>query len=91
MASMLIGLLPTCRPTLRPPLPGRSSAAVAAGAVSEAGASAASGAGFSGTNLYCWILPCSSSRPWNSASGRGGQPGMYTSTGTTLSTPLTTL
>ena len=45
----------------------------------------------SATNLCCWILPCSSSRPWNSASGRGGQPGMYTSTGTILSTPLTTL
>jgi len=29
--------------------------------------------------------------PSSSASGRGGQPGTYTSTGTTRSTPLTTL
>ena len=44
-----------------------------------------------GTMRMAWIFFCSSSRPWKRASGRGGQPGMYTSTGTILSTPLTTL
>src|SRR6185437_3825863 len=34
---------------------------------------------------------CSSSRPSRKASGRGGQPGTYTSTGRNLSTPCTTL
>ncbi len=85
MASMLMGLLPTVTGT-RSGLFGGGR-----GAASTTGAAAWGAAGFSGTNLYCWILPCSSSRPWKSASGRGGQPGMYTSTGTTLSTPLTTL
>ena len=35
-------------------------------------------------------ISCSRSRPSVSASGRGGQPGTYTSTGMTLSTPLHT-
>ena len=86
MASMLMGLLPTVTGT-RSGLVGGGRR----GGRPTAGATASGAAGFSGTNLYCWILPCSSSRPWKSASGRGGQPGMYTSTGTTLSTPLTTL
>src|ERR1019366_5073125 len=34
---------------------------------------------------------CSSIRPSRKASGRGGQPGTYTSTGRNLSTPWTTL
>ena len=84
MASMLRGLLPTTRPTRSGLFRGGRRTAPSGGAGTNA-------AGFSGTNLCCWILPCSSSRPWNSASGRGGQPGMYTSTGTILSTPLTTL
>src|SRR5262249_11781566 len=33
------------------------------------------------------ILSCRRIRPYKSASGRGGQPETYTSTGTTLSTP----
>src|SRR5258708_7869367 len=37
------------------------------------------------------ILSCSRIRPYSSASGRGGQPETYTSTGTTLSTPCRTL
>jgi hypothetical protein len=36
------------------------------------------------------IFCCSFCRPSSRASGRGGQPGMYTSTGMILSTPLTT-
>src|SRR6266480_3792555 len=32
----------------------------------------------------------SSRKPWTSASGRGGQPGTYTSTGMIWSTPLVT-
>src|SRR5439155_10089372 len=35
----------------------------------------------------CWIFSWSFTRPSVSASGRGGQPGTYTSTGITLSTP----
>ena len=62
MASMSMGLVPISR---------RHAQAFSAGA----GASAPI-AGVSATNLCCWILPCSSSSPWNSASGRGGQPGM---------------
>ena len=37
------------------------------------------------------ILSCSRISPYSSASGRGGQPETYTSTGTTLSTPCSTL
>src|SRR5438128_1446219 len=37
------------------------------------------------------ILSCSRISPYRSASGRGGQPDTYTSTGTTLSTPWSTL
>src|SRR3954462_13522339 len=37
------------------------------------------------------ILSCNRMIPSINASGRGGQPGTYTSTGTTRSTPLTTL
>lgn len=33
------------------------------------------------------IFSCRSRMPWVSASGRGGHPGTYTSTGSTLSTP----
>ena len=33
---------------------------------------------------------CSSTMPWMNASGRGGQPGTYTSTGMIWSTPLVT-
>src|SRR5664280_122562 len=62
-----------------------------AGASTATAGTPAAIAGFSATNRCCCILPCSSSSPWKSASGRGGQPGMYTSTGTILSTPLTTL
>ena len=35
------------------------------------------------------IFSCSFMMPWISASGRGGQPGTYTSTGTISSTPWT--
>src|SRR3954453_18228708 len=37
------------------------------------------------------ILSCSRISPYSSASGRGGQPDTYTSTGTILSTPCRTL
>ena len=33
---------------------------------------------------------CSITMPWMNASGRGGQPGTYTSTGMIWSTPLVT-
>ena len=36
------------------------------------------------------IFSCNLRMPWSNASGRGGQPGTYTSTGTTWSTPLVT-
>ena len=38
----------------------------------------------------CWMRSCSSTMPSSSASGRGGQPGTYTSTGMIWSTPLVT-
>src|ERR671919_1025421 len=38
----------------------------------------------------CATCSCSFNRPYISESGVGGQPGTYTSTGTTRSTPLTT-
>ena len=37
-----------------------------------------------------WMRSWSSTMPSSSASGRGGQPGTYTSTGTIWSTPLVT-
>src|SRR5687768_10078338 len=37
------------------------------------------------------ILSCSRINPYSNASGRGGQPDTYTSTGTILSTPCSTL
>ena len=37
-----------------------------------------------------WMRSCSMTMPWRSASGRGGQPGTYTSTGMIWSTPLVT-
>src|SRR6185436_13572811 len=37
-----------------------------------------------------WIFSCSFITPYSSASGRGGQPGTYTSTGITSSTPFST-
>jgi len=37
-----------------------------------------------------WIFCCSFRMPWMRFSGRGGHPGMYTSTGTISSTPCTT-
>src|SRR5262245_45739858 len=40
--------------------------------------------------LKCAIWSCRSNRPLSSDSGGGGQPGTYTSTGMTRSTPFTT-
>ena len=37
-----------------------------------------------------WMRCCNSTMPWMNASGRGGQPGTYTSTGMIWSTPLVT-
>src|SRR5919109_626897 len=48
------------------------------------------GAGRSPVFWKCATCSCSFSSPYISESGVGGQPGTYTSTGTTRSTPLTT-
>src|SRR5262249_22990831 len=74
-----------------PPLPVVPGAGTS-GAVS-AGTSARARAGRappSSTTFSAAILSCRRRMPCSSASGRGGQPGTYTSTGMIWSTPLVT-
>src|SRR6185312_12651468 len=46
---------------------------------------------FGSTRLSLRIFSCNFKKPPINASGRGGHPGTYTSTGIILSTPFTTL
>src|SRR5689334_8000139 len=63
-----------------------------AGAAATSGRSAATALAPRGRPIVrAVILSCNRMIPSISASGRGGHPGTYTSTGTTRSTPLTTL